>query len=70
MISTENIASKIQKLPPASQKQVIDLIDSLLEKPVELTPSERAELWREFAKSHADNRVVILDDSREAIYED
>ena len=70
MISVEAITNKIQTLPPASQKQVLDFVESLLEKPVELTPEERAAAWREFVKSHADNPVVILDDSREVIYED
>jgi len=70
MNATDQISKKVRMLPPASQKQVLDFVDSLLAKPVELTAEERAELWKDFVDSHADNRVVILDDSREAIYED
>lgn len=70
MISVESISNKIQMLPPASRKKVLDYVDSLLETPVDLTPQERAQLWVEFVNSHADNHVVLLDDSREAIYED
>ena len=35
-----------------------------------MTPEERASAWEEWAASHAPNTHVILDDSREAIYED
>lgn len=69
MISTENITSKIQMLPPASQKEVLDLIDSLLERRIEITPLEKIKVWKQFVNSHADARAIV-DDSREAIYED
>lgn len=70
MNSTDLINRKIQMLPPASQRQVLDLIDRLLEKPIELTPEERIAAFKELVERHKDNRVVILNDSREAIYED
>lgn len=69
MISVEAISNKIQMLPPASQKKVLDYIDELLEKPNERSPQERAEAWEAWARSHSDN-LAIVDDSREAIYED
>lgn len=69
MISAENITSKIQKLPPASQKEVIDLIDSLLESRAEFTPSEKVAVWNEFVNGHASGRTTV-EDSREGIYED
>ena len=70
MNSVEAITSKVRMLPPASQKQVLDYVDSLLNKPPELTAEERIAALKDWVTSHADNRVVILDDSREGIYED
>jgi hypothetical protein len=35
-----------------------------------MTPEERARAWEEWAASHDPNTPVILDNSREAIYED
>ena len=69
MISTETISTKIQMLPPASQKEVLNLIDDLLEKSAKSNQKERASAWEDWAKSHSQN-TVIIDDSREAIYED
>jgi hypothetical protein len=69
MISVESIGEKIQMLPPAVQKRVLDYIDDLLEKPNQLSPKERADAWEAWVKSHSDN-MAIVDDSREAIYED
>ena len=40
------------------------------EQAVLLTPQERARLWEAWAASHDPNTPVILDDSREAIYDD
>jgi hypothetical protein len=68
MTTTESLSLKIAMLPPTSQKQVIDLIDELFEKRP-LTPTEKAEAWEAWARSHSDNRAIV-DDSREAIYED
>lgn len=70
MNSIEAITNKVQMLPPASQKQVLDYVNSLLEKPVALTTEERIVAIKEMGQRHAGNRAVILDDSREAIYED
>lgn len=69
MISTENINTKIQMLPPALQKEVLDFIDDLLEKSAKSNQKEKAAAWEDWAKSHSEN-TVIIDDSREAIYED
>ena len=69
MISTETISTKIQMLPPASQKEVLNLIDDLLEKSAKSNQREKASAWEDWAKSHSQN-TVIIDDSREAIYED
>lgn len=57
-------------LPPTSRKKVLDYVDSLLEKPAELTPEERIAAFKELVQRHKDDPVVVLDDSREAIYED
>lgn len=69
MISTETINTKINMLPPASQKEVLDFIDDLLEKSAKSNQKEKASAWEDWAKSHVEN-TVIIDDSREAIYED
>ena len=68
MTSTETINNKIQMLPPASQKEVLNLIDDLLEKSAKSNKQEKASAWEDWAKSHSQN-TVIIDDSREAIYE-
>ena len=67
MISTETINTKIQMLPAASQKEVIDLIDDLLEKSAKSNQPAKADAWEDWAKSHSQN-TVIIDDSREVIY--
>lgn len=69
MISTETINTKIQMLPPASQKEVLDFIDELLEKSAKSNQTEKGEAWESWAKSHSEN-TVIINDSREAIYAD
>jgi hypothetical protein len=69
MISTETINTKINMLPPTSQKEVLDFIDDLLEKSAKSNQQEKAEAWENWAKSHSNN-TVIVDDSREEIYED
>ena len=69
MISTETINTKIQMLPTSSQKEVLDFIDDLLEKSAKSDQKEKAAMWEDWAKSHSQN-TVIIDDSREAIYED
>ena len=69
MISTETISTKINMLPPASQKEVLDFIDDLLEKSATSNQKDKASAWEDWAKSHSEN-TVIIDDSRETIYED
>ena len=69
MISTEIISTKIQMLPTSSQKEVLDFIDDLLEKSAKSNQTEKASAWEDWAKSHSQN-TVIIDDSREIIYED
>ena len=69
MISVETISTKIQMLPTSSQKEVLDFIDDLLEKSAKSNQTEKASAWEDWAKSHSEN-TVIIDDSREAIYED
>jgi hypothetical protein len=70
MISTENIANKIQMLPPASQKEVLDLIDELLERRARMSPEEKIAIWKQFGSSNHGNTAIVVDDSREGIYED
>ena len=67
MISTETINTKIQMLPITSQKEVLDFIDDLLEKSAKSNQQEKSSAWEDWAKSHSQN-IVIIDDSREAIY--
>jgi hypothetical protein len=69
MISVETINTKIQMLPVSSQKEVLDFVDDLLEKSAKSDQKEKASAWEDWAKSHAQN-TVIVDDSREIIYED
>lgn len=69
MISTETINTKIQMLPTSSRKEVLDFIDDLLEKSAKSNQQEKALSWEDWAKSHSGNNVII-DDSREIIYED
>ena len=66
MISTETINTKIQMLPAASQREVLDFIDDLLQKTARSDKQQTASAWEDWAQSHADNNVVV-DDSREAI---
>ena len=69
MISVDTINNKIQMLPSSSQKEVLDFIDDLLEKSAKSNQKEKAAAWEDWAKSHSNN-TVIIDDRREAIYED
>ena len=69
MTSVETINKKIQMLPPSSHKEVIEFIDELLQRPMNGDQNQKAAAWTEWAKSHS-NSVVLLDDSREGIYED
>jgi hypothetical protein len=69
MNSTETISEKIQMLTPTSQKEVLDFIEALLEKSAKSNQEERASAWDDWTKSHSENSVIV-NDRREAIYED
>lgn len=69
MISAEAIANKILSLPPSSQKEVLDHVNRLLDKPAELSTSERIAAWKDWVNRNATPGIVV-DDSREAIYQD
>lgn len=69
MISTETLNTKIQMLPSSSRKEVLEFIDYLLEKSAKSNQTEKASAWEDWAKSHTENEAIV-DDSREAIYEE
>ena len=69
MTSVETINKKIQMLPNSSHKEVIDFIDDLLRRPKNSDQVQQASAWEDWAKSHSHD-IVLLDDSRETIYED
>ncbi len=70
MISTETINNKIRMLPSSSQIEVLEFIDTLIEKTTNVGQIEQALAWEKWAKSHSSNAVIVVDDSRETIYED
>ena len=80
MIVTEQVTDKLQKLPIAAQEEVLDFVEFLIEKSVRYNNSSRqnkildseqkARAIEQWAKRHSLNTPVILDDSREIIYED
>jgi hypothetical protein len=53
MISVETISAKIQMLPASSQKEVLDLIDDLLERSAKSNQREKASAWEDWANSHS-----------------
>ena len=65
MIPTE----KILMLPSTSQKQVLDLVEEMLEKSARVDSAERAAAWESWARSHHKS-IQMADDTREGIYED
>lgn len=69
MTSVETINKKVQMLPRSCHKEVIEFIDELLQRPVNGNQNQKAAAWEDWAKSHSHD-VVLLDDSRETIYED
>lgn len=79
MIVTEQVNDKLQKLPLAAQEEVLDFIEFLLEKSARQgdlsecddkpNGEEKARVIAQWAKSHSPETPVILDDSREIIYE-
>jgi hypothetical protein len=56
MISVETISAKIQMLPASSQKEVLDLIDDLLERSAKSNQREKASAWEDWANSHSENQ--------------
>ncbi len=80
MIVTDQVTDKLQKLPIAAQEEVLDFVEFLLEKSVrrdrpfeqdeELNGEQKARVIEQWAKSRSFETPVILDDRREAIYED
>ncbi len=79
MILTEQVTDKLKELPAAAQKEVLDFIEFLLEKSVrqkdsaeqteDLNGKQKARTIEQWAKSHSLETPVIIDDSREVIYE-
>lgn len=80
MIVTEQVTDKLQKLPIAAQEEVLDFVEFLVEKSARraippgqnenLNGEQKAQRIEQWAKSHSFNTPVIVDDSREIIYED
>jgi hypothetical protein len=70
MISIETINNKIRMLPSSSQIEVLEFIDTLIEKTTTIGQAEKAQAWEKWAKSHSSNAAKVIDDSRETIYED
>ncbi len=75
MILTEQVTDKLNKLPMTAQEEVLDFIDFLLQKSTRqivkqrLNGVQKAKAIEQWAKNHSLETPVILDDSREAIYE-
>lgn len=79
MILTEQVTDKLQKLPIAAQKEVLDFIELLVEKTARravasgqvenINGEQKAQRIERWAKSHSSKTPVIIDDSRETIYE-
>ncbi len=80
MILTEQVTDKLQKLPVAAQEEVLDFVEFLIEKSARrinssgqdknLNGEQKAQRIEQWAKSHSAETPVIIDDSREIIYED
>lgn len=79
MIVTEQVTDKLQELPTSAQEEVLHFVEFLakkFEKPSNnlkdkgLTPQEKVDAIERWAKKHSFETPVILDDSREIIYED
>ena len=62
------IESKVNSLPNNMQIEVLNFVETLIEKKAKRNGKETALAWENWAKSHRDETAVILDDSREAIY--
>ncbi|MBS1794305.1 MAG: DUF2281 domain-containing protein [Acidobacteria bacterium] len=76
MIVAEQVTDKLRKLPIAAQEEVLDFVEFLLEKSMrrdrssEQSGEQKAQAIERWAKSHSPDTPVIIDDSREIIYED
>jgi len=96
MVVTEQINSKLQKLPASFQREVLHFVEFLTQKArqsespneekqwsefsleqathgledEELTPQQKAQAFESWASGHRVETPVLLDDSREVIYED
>ncbi len=62
------IESKVNSLPNNLQIEVLNFVETLIEKKAKNNSKEKASEWETWAKSHRAETPVILDDSREAIY--
>lgn len=79
MIVSEQVTDKLQKLPAAAQEEVLDFVEFLLEKSSrqenlserikQFDGEEKARAIEQWAKSHSLETPVIINDSREIIYE-
>ncbi len=68
MVNVETITEKVRMLPVSSQNEVFEFVEDLLERSTKPNVSETAAAWQKWANSHSDNRAIV-DDSREAIYD-
>ncbi len=62
------IESKVNSLPNNLQIEVLNFVETLIEKKAKNNGKEKATEWENWAKSHSNETAVILDDSREEIY--
>ena len=62
------IESKVNSLPNELQIEVLNFVETLIEKKAQNNSQEKALTWENWAQSHRGETAVILDDSREAIY--
>ncbi len=74
MIAEDILLRKIHSLPPRQMAEVSEFVDSLLETNGKVqfqgAITQRVDALRNWAGSHSKDRSVLLDDSREVIYED
>jgi hypothetical protein len=68
MVTVETITEKVRMLPISSQHEVFEFVEDLLERSAKPDVFEKAAAWEKWANSHSDNATVV-DDSREAIYD-
>ncbi len=68
MVNVETITEKVRMLPVSSQKEVFEFVEILLERSNTGSAPEKAAVWEKWTNGHRDNRTIV-DDSREAIYD-